>query len=69
MQAVLRAIRMAEVCRRVSLSRSQVYRLEAAGLFPRHLKIGQRASAWLEDEIAAWLVARAAARTAGDSHG
>lgn len=68
MQAQSRAIRMAEVCRRVSLSRSQVYRLEAAGLFPRHLKIGRRASAWLEEEVAAWLVTRAEARNHGDVH-
>lgn len=57
-----RVIRLPDVCRRVGLSRSQVYRLEAAGNFPRRLKIGSRASAWLEHEIAGWISERADAR-------
>lgn len=60
-----RVMRMADVCRRVALSRSQVYRLEAAGLFPTRLKIGRRASAWLESEVERWISERAAARFAG----
>lgn len=59
-----RVIRIVDVCKRVALSRSQVYRLEAAGSFPARLKIGPRASAWLEAEIDGWISDRAAARYA-----
>lgn len=36
------------------LSRWQRLRLEALGLFPRRIRIGCRAVAWFEDEVADW---------------
>jgi prophage regulatory protein len=46
-------------------------RLEAAGKFPQHLKLGSGRSAhvsWLATEIQAWIDARIAARDSGAEH-
>jgi prophage regulatory protein len=48
----------------VGLSRSEIYRRMALGLFPRSVPIGSRARAWLSDEIARWIEERKAARGA-----
>lgn len=57
-------LRLRDVCRRTGLSRSVIYRRIAAGDFPSPVKLGERASAWPEHEIAAWCVARIAVRDA-----
>jgi len=44
------------------LSKPTVYRLCAAGRFPKPFKLDQRASGWLEDEVAQWQAARIAKR-------
>ncbi len=62
--AVLAAIiflRLPAVCARVGLSRSHIHRLEAAGQFPRRVKLSLAASAWIESEIDNWASARVAA--------
>jgi prophage regulatory protein len=48
--------------RGVPFSRMHLRRLEAAGSFPRHLKIGAARIAWLADEVDAFIEAKAAAR-------
>lgn len=58
----LRAIRLPEVLRKTGLSRSQTYRLEQAGEFPRRVKLGFRSSGWLVHEIDEWLARRMADR-------
>ncbi|MFA5899705.1 MAG: AlpA family phage regulatory protein [Hyphomicrobium sp.] len=55
---------MAEVKRRTSKCRSDIYREIAKGTFPAPVKLGERASAWLEHEVAAWIAGRVAARGA-----
>jgi prophage regulatory protein len=57
--------RLREVSRRTGLSRSEIYRRIAAGTFPAPIKLGERASAWPEHEVTAWIDARIAAREAG----
>jgi len=57
-----RVLRIAEVMERVGLRRTQLYKLERCGEFPVRLKLGKRASGWLESEITAWIDARAAER-------
>jgi prophage regulatory protein len=44
------------------LSRSSLYRLAAAGQFPRPIRLGPRAVGWRADEIAAWIEQRTAER-------
>lgn len=57
-----RFIAMAEVRRRVALSKTEIYRKIAAGAFPRPVPLGTQRVGWLESEVAAWMADRLAAR-------
>lgn len=54
-----RLIRLPAVSKMTGLSRSAIYRFEAAGEFPRRRRLGLRAVAWPEAEVAAWVASRA----------
>lgn len=54
----MRILRPAEAWRRTGLSRSSAYRLEAAGLYPRRVKITKHASGYIAGEIEGWIEAR-----------
>lgn len=54
-------LRIGEVCRRTGLSKSQVHRLTAELGFPQPIKLGKRATAWVEAEVESWLQKRIAA--------
>ena len=56
--------RLPAVKARTGMSRSEIYRRIALGDFPRPIKLGERASAWPEHEVTAWIVSRIAARDA-----
>ena len=43
------------LCDVTGLSRSTVYRMVAAGAFPRSVKISKARVAWREREVLAWL--------------
>lgn len=58
----LTLLRLPEVKRRTAKSRSDIYRGIAQGTFPAPVKLGERASAWLEHEVAVWISERVAAR-------
>jgi prophage regulatory protein len=58
----LRYIRLPEVCARVGLKRSTIYRLIGLGRFPKHIKLSEHASAWIESEIDNFMIARIAER-------
>jgi prophage regulatory protein len=53
-----RLLRLSEVKRLTGLSRATLYRLQAAGQFPRQVKLGARASAWVQGAVLAWIAAR-----------
>jgi predicted DNA-binding transcriptional regulator AlpA len=55
---------MPQVLLRVPFSRVHLYRLIAAGEFPRQVQVGARRVAWLETEVREWLEQRIAARDA-----
>ena len=57
-----RLLRRPEVEARTGLSRSELYRRIRMGTFPRPVKLGERASAWVEAEVDAWAAAHIAAR-------
>jgi prophage regulatory protein len=59
----VRFIRLPEVRAITGLSRSQIYRLESNPVepFPKHVKLGAAASAWLESEVLQWCADRIAA--------
>lgn len=54
-------LRLSAVCERTGLSISQIYRLQAAGKFPRRVKLALSTSAWVESEIQQWCLERISA--------
>ena len=50
-----RLIRLPEVIQITSISRTQIYRLIAAGTFPKQRRISHKVAAWKESEVAAWI--------------
>lgn len=60
--AVKQIIKRPEVQTVAGLSRSSLYRLIAAGKFPKPVKLSSRAVGWRADEIAIWIEERTAER-------
>lgn len=59
-------LRLPEVCKRVGLAKSTLYKLVTEGEFPPPIRPTQRTAAWVEEEIDAWQDQRiAASRTQG----
>lgn len=54
----LRLLRLPAVKARTGLSRSTIYLYVSEGTFPKPVRLGPRAVAWIESEIAAWIHAR-----------
>jgi prophage regulatory protein len=50
-----RVLRWPEVQLRVGICRSHVHNLVSQGKFPSPIKLGARASGWLESEVNTWL--------------
>lgn len=57
-----RVLRLPKVIDKVGLGRDSVYRGVREGWFPKPIKLGERASGWLEHELDAFLEKRAAER-------
>jgi prophage regulatory protein len=53
-------LRWPEVQARIPISRSHAHALAAQGKFPKPIKLGARASGWLESEVNSWLEDRVA---------
>lgn len=51
-------LRWPEVQKRVGICRSHAHQLAAKGQFPKPVKLGVRASAWIESEITEWVAQR-----------
>lgn len=51
--------RRPEVENLTGLSRSTIYDMMSKGEFPKPVRIGRRAVAWRESDLAAWLAQRA----------
>ncbi|MFC4892239.1 helix-turn-helix transcriptional regulator [Pseudofrancisella aestuarii] len=51
-------LKIKEVIKQTSLSKSSIYRLIKNGSFPKQIKLSQHCSAWLESEINDWLLDR-----------
>lgn len=54
-------IRKKAVLERTALSNTSLYRLITKGEFPKPIKLGPRAVAWVEDDIQKWIESRIAA--------
>ncbi len=48
-------IRLPEVRARTGLSRSEIYRRESLGQFPRRVALGVRCVGWVADEVSQWI--------------
>jgi prophage regulatory protein len=57
--------RLPQVKARTGMSRSEIYRRITLGDFPRPIKLGSRASAWVSDEVSAFIASRIALRDQG----
>ena len=55
-------LRLPAVRTATGLSKAGIYAKIKAGVFPRPVKLGERASAWLASEISAWQAQRKAQR-------
>jgi len=61
----MRLIRLKDVKHVTGLGRSTIYKYIEDGVFPKSVSLGERAVAWVESEVMAWVMARIEAR---DSH-
>jgi prophage regulatory protein len=52
-------LRLPQVMNRVGLRPTRIYELMGDGSFPKPIRLGERAVAWLESEVDAWIVAQA----------
>jgi len=64
-----RFLRMPEVRETTGLSRPQIYRLISRGEFPKQIKLGDEASAWLQSEIKDWMNSKIVASRKANSVG
>lgn len=55
-----RILRWPDVHGRTGLSRSYIHLLISRGEFPVQIKLGPRASGWLESDVDAWIAERVA---------
>lgn len=60
-----RLIRLTVVKDQTGLSRSGIYGLVNREQFPAPVRLGDRAIAWREDEVAEWIASRPTARSGG----
>ena len=58
----MKILRLSQVREVTSLSRATVYEMSRTGDFPRQVRIGLRASGWVESEVQDWLKRRVAER-------
>lgn len=57
--------RMPRVEAATGLKQSRLYEMIAAGEFPRPVKLGPRASAWVSTEVQQWITERIVERDGG----
>ena len=60
-------IKLKEVQKMTSLSRSSIYAYIDKGTFPAQVKVGARAACWIEQEVTDWLKGRILARDAANA--
>lgn len=57
-QTAERLLRLPDVEARTGLKKSAIYAGMRAGTFPTCIKLGPRAAAWPESDIAAWIASK-----------
>jgi prophage regulatory protein len=61
----MKVIKLKKVIELTSLSSATIYRLVKNGEFPKQLKLAERSSGWLLDEINDWLESKSTLRNGG----
>jgi len=54
----MKLLRIAQVAELTGLSKTTIYHYMSTGHFPQCIKVGLRASRWLESDVAAWVEAK-----------
>ena len=62
-----RLIKIGQVVNQTGMSKATVYRRVADGTFPPPVKLGVRASAWVEAEVCEWIRTTIAASRGDDA--
>ncbi|MCW0101044.1 helix-turn-helix transcriptional regulator [Burkholderia pseudomallei] len=57
-----RILRIEDACIKLGMPRSTFYRAVALGELPKPIKLGEKATGWVESELDAFIDARIAAR-------
>jgi prophage regulatory protein len=63
-ESVVSLLHLKDVARRTSLSKGQIYRMIAAGDFPKPISLSQARRAWVESEINDWIKVKVTERDA-----
>ena len=61
----MQVIKLKRVIKLTSLSSATIYRLVKNGEFPKQLKLAERSSGWLLEEINDWLESKSILRNGG----
>jgi len=48
-------IKLPDVMKKTCLSKAGIYSMIQKNVFPKPIKLGTRASGWIEDEVDAWI--------------
>jgi prophage regulatory protein len=57
-ETTMQVLRVKDVCQRLRVSRTTVWRLDRSGDFPPKRRIGPGTVGYLEEDVAAWLATR-----------
>jgi len=55
----MKAINIKQVADKLSLGQSTIYRMVSKGEFPKPFSLGGNRTAWLEEDVDAWLAEKA----------
>jgi len=64
----MRLIRIREVMKLTGISRAYIYVLAQKGEFPAPVKLSERSSAWVEEEVRDWIANRIKERNRAYEH-
>lgn len=64
----MKALNIKQVADKLSLGQSTICRMIANGDFPQSFSLGGSRRAWLEEDVNAWLAAKATGRRQSSTH-
>ena len=64
---MMQVLRMKDVIKKTGLCRSAIYKFIRNNSFPRPIKMGEKATGWVDSEIDDWILSKMANRTVDTS--